>query len=107
MRYVVECGKASARIALCLDCYNYRGGWRDYRGTVDSEPESEDAATGTARAARAASGSSSGDRRGAGQGGRVGHHDNDEREHANAPILSCQLYMFYYILGRVGFFGAG
>jgi hypothetical protein len=65
-------GKASARIALCLDCYNYRGGWRDYRGTVDSEPESEDAATGTARAARAASGSSSGVRRGAGHGGGGG-----------------------------------
>ena len=65
------------------------------------------AATGTARPARAASGSSSGVRRGAGQGGRVGHHDNDEREHANAPILLYQLYMFYYILGRVGFFWAG
>ena len=24
-------------ITLCYHCYNYRGGWRDYRGMVDSE----------------------------------------------------------------------
>ena len=24
-------------VTLCYHCYNYRGGWRDYRGMVDSE----------------------------------------------------------------------